>query len=72
MQAGGRVSRRGNGVACVGLIVALSRVGQNPPFLAPAIRLGGLPGLNPDLARGQSRLPLIDLGHPLVTWSCRV
>ena len=71
MQAGGRVSRRGNRVASVGLIVALSSVGQDPPFLVPAVGVGNLPGVNPNLTGGQPRLPLIDLSHPLVTWPCR-
>lgn len=52
MQAGCSVSRRGNGVASVGLLVALSSVGQNPLRLVSTVGLGDIPGIDPDFTLG--------------------
>jgi hypothetical protein len=71
VQAGGRVSLRSDRVARIGLIVAFSGVGQNLLFVVSTLGLSDLPGINPDLTRGQSHLPVIVLGLPIVTWSCR-
>ena len=68
MQTCGSVPRRGDGVAGVGLIVALRRVGQNPPHLVWAILMGcvrsgaDLTRVGSGIPRGSRYLSLVERG----------